>query len=144
MISVEYLERRTWGKGSPPAAKVIFQGDHFITVNDVMPLFHWTRDDICPERTSRTQVVFAHWLDAGAIYRYDPLSQLVSWKKTASLILFPFEAFVPVESWLMKVANYVSAKNPDAKIDWLEIKGVDLLRNRAVQLDFNRSWTGGS
>jgi hypothetical protein len=144
MISVEVIERGPWGKGHLPAAKITFQGKHFLAAKDVMPLFHWTRDDIWPARTSRTEVVFTHWLDAGAVYHHDPLAQLVSWKKTALLILVPLLAWVPVESWLMEVANYVSAKNPNAKIDWLEIQGEELLRSRARQLYPHNAWIGWS
>jgi hypothetical protein len=127
MISVEIIEIGPWGNGNLPAAKITFQGEHFLAAEDVMPLFHWTRDDILVEKTSRTEVVFAHWLDAGAIHRYDPLSRLVSGKKTASLVLAPLEAWVPVESWLVELTDYISAKNPEARINFIEIQGVDSL-----------------
>lgn len=138
MISVEFLERQAWCERRAPAAKIIFHGKHFLRANDVMHLFNWTLDDVIPERINRTEVYFVHWLGAGAIYQYDPLAHLLPRKKTASLVLVPLGAWVPVESWLMEVADYVSAKHPDAKIYLLDIQGQELLRSRAHQLYPNR------
>jgi 3'-phosphoadenosine 5'-phosphosulfate sulfotransferase (PAPS reductase)/FAD synthetase len=56
MISVEYLERLAWPDAGreTPAAKITFQGKHFLKDKDIMPLFRWTKDDIWRVRTNCT------------------------------------------------------------------------------------------
>ncbi|HCM82271.1 MAG: hypothetical protein UV63_C0006G0008 [Microgenomates group bacterium GW2011_GWC1_43_11] len=132
MISVECLE------GNVPAAKVELSGKHFLSSDDIMHLFNWTLDDVIADKVSLTKTVFWSWLEAGVIYQRNALNPLVFWNRKSSLILTPLEAFVPVETWLVELTEYISSKHPKARINILEIQGVDSLRARARELYPNR------
>jgi hypothetical protein len=124
MISAELVRLN----GRVQAVKVVAEKEHFLKKEDIMPMFNWTRDDVLENSRDNGQTIYES-LALGMMLIYQH-----RWLSRKATLITPLEVLESVESLLVHIANYISQKHPEARINIMEIEGVEKLRAKAHQL----------
>lgn len=115
------------------AIKIIFTGEHYLRRDEVRDLFGWSEDEIAEiaHRTDSKKTLFRHWAPDGAGTEYGDcdfsgIRNKVA-KAESSLTLFPVEAFIPTDSWIQKVIDYMAERGTRSTLTREEIVGLNEL-----------------